>query len=77
MVTDKDPLDPISTQQNLRRPGLAAPGKRSPCNCNIHCQISLASSWLYVLYGVLRHFQQPESYWDRSVKPRLEVIYGG
>ena len=33
---------------SLRQPGLAAPGNRSPFNCNIHFQISLASLWQYV-----------------------------
>ena len=48
-ASDEDPLDPISTEKIciLCRPGLA-PGKRSPCSCNIHFQIYLASSCRYV-----------------------------
>ena len=33
---------------SLHQPALAAPGKRSPYNCNIHSQISLALSQWYV-----------------------------
>ena len=36
----------------LCRPGLATPGTRSPCSCNIHSQISLASLWRYVSHLV-------------------------
>ena len=45
---------------NWHRPGLAAPGKRSPCSCNIHSQISWAPSWQYVFHLVpLEHGDIP------------------
>ena len=37
---------------SLHQQGLAALGKRSLYNCNIHSQISLASSWRYVSHLV-------------------------
>ena len=33
-------------------PGLVAPGERSPYNCSIHFEVSLASSWRYVFIVV-------------------------
>ena len=55
-TSDEDPLDPTSTKRNLQSASTRASSTRekSPYNCNIHLQISWASSWLYVSHLVLK-----------------------